>query len=286
MIGSLLTRGLLLILGYVYPAYECYKSVEMNKPDIEQLRFWCQYWILVACLTVCEWIGDMFIGWVPMYGEAKLAFFIYLWFPKTKGATYVYDSFFRPYVAKHETEIDRSLLELRTRAGDIALLYWQKAANYGQTRIFYVLQYIASQSSPPQRAQPSQQGTRVQKPAAPLNQGPGLTTQLQDEQPSSPALSDHQEDATDKAGPSENSKPAPTPVPPPAVPKELKTAPMQALIETVKISEELAMMHVDSVPSANGSAQPPPQDMILDGVERVTRARLRKTRAPPNHPNK
>jgi len=59
----------------------------------------------------------------------------------------VYDSFFRPYVAKHETEIDRNLLELRTRAGDIAVLYWQKAASYGQTRVFDILQYVAAQST-------------------------------------------------------------------------------------------------------------------------------------------
>ncbi|GFP85856.1 hva22-like protein i [Phtheirospermum japonicum] len=153
MIGPFITRGLVLAFGYLYPAYECYKSVEMNKPDIEQLRFWCQYWILVAGLTVCERVGDMFIGWVPMYGEAKLAFFVYLWFPKTKGTTYVYDSFFRPYVAKHETEIDRSLLELRTRAGDMALLYWQKSASYAQNRILDILQYIASQSTPKRTAQ-------------------------------------------------------------------------------------------------------------------------------------
>ncbi|KAH1087245.1 hypothetical protein GYH30_018687 [Glycine max] len=61
-----------------------------------------------------------------MYSEAKLEFFIFLWYPKTKGTTYVYDSFFRLYVAKHATEIDRNLLELRTRAGDIAVLYWQR----------------------------------------------------------------------------------------------------------------------------------------------------------------
>lgn len=35
-----------MILGYAYPAYECYKSVEMNKPEIERLRFWCQYWFV------------------------------------------------------------------------------------------------------------------------------------------------------------------------------------------------------------------------------------------------
>lgn len=37
-------------LGYAYPAYECYKIVEKNKPEIEDLRFWCQYWwVFVIC---------------------------------------------------------------------------------------------------------------------------------------------------------------------------------------------------------------------------------------------
>ncbi|KAG2390541.1 HVA22-like protein [Vigna angularis] len=51
MIGSFLTWALAMVFGYAYPAYECYKAVEKNKPEIEQLRFWCQYWILVAVLT-------------------------------------------------------------------------------------------------------------------------------------------------------------------------------------------------------------------------------------------
>lgn len=65
----------------------------------------------------------------------------------------MYDAFLRPYVAKHETEIDRNLLELRARAGDMAVLYWQKAASYGQTRIFDILQYFASQSPTPRPSQ-------------------------------------------------------------------------------------------------------------------------------------
>ena len=60
----------------------------------------------------------------------------------------MYDSFFRPYVSKHENEIDRNLLELRTRAGDMAILYWQRAASYGQTRIYEILQFVAAQSTP------------------------------------------------------------------------------------------------------------------------------------------
>ncbi|EOA38326.1 hypothetical protein CARUB_v10009826mg [Capsella rubella] len=148
MIGSFLTRGLVMVFGYAYPAYECYKAVEKNKPEMQQLRFWCQYWILVAALTIFERVGDAFASWVPLYSEAKLAFFIYLWFPKTRGTTYVYDSFFRPYVAKHENEIDRNLIELRTKAGDMAVVYCRKAVCYGQTRITEILHFVALQSTP------------------------------------------------------------------------------------------------------------------------------------------
>ncbi|KAK7280739.1 hypothetical protein RJT34_25806 [Clitoria ternatea] len=188
MIGSFLTWALVMVFGYAYPAYECYKAVEKNKPEIEQLRFWCQYWILVAVLTVCERIGDTFISWVPMYSEAKLAFFIFLWYPKTKGTTYVYDSFFRPYVAKHETEIDRNLLELRTRAGDIAVLYWQRAFSYGQTRIYDILQFVAAQSTPSPHPAQQRPGARVRKPA-PGNHQPAAASEPQAEEPPSPTSS-------------------------------------------------------------------------------------------------
>lgn len=156
-----------MIFGYVCPAYECFKTLERNKRDIEQLRFWCQYWILVAVMTVMERFSDAFVSWVPMYSEAKLAFIIFLWYPRTKGTTYVYDSFLKPYVSKHETEIDRNLLELRTRAGDLAYMYCHMAASYGQTRIFEVLQYVASQSTPRPRArQPQHPARKTQQPPA------------------------------------------------------------------------------------------------------------------------
>lgn len=71
-----------------------------------------------------------------------------------QGTTYVYESFFRPYLSQHENDIDHSLLELRTRAGDMAVIYWQRVASYGQTRILEILQYVAAQSTP--RPQPPQ----------------------------------------------------------------------------------------------------------------------------------
>ncbi|KAG8096764.1 hypothetical protein GUJ93_ZPchr0013g34782 [Zizania palustris] len=166
MMGGFLSRVLLLAFGYAYPAYECYKTVELNKPEIEQLIFWCQYWILVALMTVLERFGDFTISWLPFYSEAKLMFFIYLWYPKTKGTTYIYGTFFKPYISQHENEIDRNLLELRARATDVVVLYFQKAATVGQNTFFDVLKYVASQSSSQKsRKQSSQepQQTQVQQ---------------------------------------------------------------------------------------------------------------------------
>jgi hypothetical protein len=97
MMGSFLTRGIIMLLGYVYPAYECFKIVERKKPDLEHLRFWCQYWIIIAVLTVSERVGDVLISWVPMYSEAKLAFIIYLWYPRSKVCLYFPPSPFSLY---------------------------------------------------------------------------------------------------------------------------------------------------------------------------------------------
>lgn len=176
--GGFLSRVLLLAFGYAYPAYECYKTVELNKPEIEQLIFWCQYWILVALLTVLERFGDFTISWLPFYSEAKLMFFVYLWYPKTKGTTYVYGTFFKPYISQHENEIDRNLLELRARATDVVVLYFHKAASVGQNTFFDVLKYVAAQSpSQKSRQRPHQESQQPQQ------QQPQVQVELQQPQP-------------------------------------------------------------------------------------------------------
>ncbi|XVE69750.1 hypothetical protein DITRI_Ditri10aG0016200 [Diplodiscus trichospermus] len=286
MIGSFLTRGLVMVFGYAYPAYECYKTVEMNKPEIEQLRFWCQYWILVAVLTVCERIGDAFISWVPMYSEAKLAFFIYLWYPKTRGTSYVYDSFFRPYVAKHENEIDRNLMELRTRAGDMAVLYWQRAASYGQTRIFEILQYVASQSTPrPNHAQG--QGARARQPSSvPSHQSSSKAPAAQPEveEPPSPtsstSSSQHQKEVTEELGPSKVSSEVAKQATLSASSNSQKADTASESTSQPAETEAEAMQYELVSPSPeNESANPPPKDTLMEESIRVTRSRLRKTRS-------
>ncbi|MED6126851.1 HVA22-like protein i [Stylosanthes scabra] len=257
MIMSFITRGLVMVFGYAYPAYECYKAVEKNKPEIEQLRFWCQYWILVALLTVFERIGDAFISWVPMYSEAKLAFFIYLWYPKTKGTTYVYDSFFRPYVAQHETEIDRNLLELKTRAGDVAVLYWQRAFSYGQTRIYDILQYVAAQSTPAPPPAQQRPGARVRQ-TAPANRQPAAAAEPQAEEVAEEMGSSQLPKAVSSAAGISTQNPTPQLINQSAAP--IETQPMQ-------------------IDATNESENTSTEEIVMEENVRVTRGRLRKPRS-------
>ncbi|XP_051150512.1 putative HVA22-like protein g [Andrographis paniculata] len=147
MIEEFITTTLLLVLGYAYPAFQCFKTVDKNRVDISELRFWCQYWIVVAVITVLEKIGDVFIAWLPMYGELKLALFIFLWFPETRGTGYIYEKLLQPYMSRHESDIDRSLIELREKAWNLTVYYWNNCTELGSTKILDFLHFVGSHTS-------------------------------------------------------------------------------------------------------------------------------------------
>ncbi|CAN4105258.1 unnamed protein product [Withania somnifera] len=220
-----------------------------------------------------------------MYSEAKLAFIIYLWCPKTKGTTYVYDSFFKPVVLKHVNEIDRNLLELRTRAGDMAFLYWQNSASYVQTRVFDILQHIASQSIP-RPTQPQKQSSKgcQRTVTSPKRRSVALATQVQTEKQACPAStelsSENEADAKEKVKPAQ---------PPPVAAaasflNAQKTTPAEALAPTTKASSssETQVMQIDQVPSSDNQIAKPHVDTVIEEAVRVTRARSRRTRPTPN----
>ncbi|XP_030449014.1 HVA22-like protein j isoform X4 [Syzygium oleosum] len=135
-----------LVLGYAYPAFQCYKTVEKNRVQIDELRHWCQYWIILAMFTVLERIGDVLISWFPMYWELKLGFIIYLWHPKTKGSGYVYEKVLHPFMSRHEREIDTKLVEWEARAWDFASFNWQYCSEYAHVAFSRAMQYLAAQS--------------------------------------------------------------------------------------------------------------------------------------------
>ncbi|VAI07699.1 unnamed protein product [Triticum turgidum subsp. durum] len=267
-----------LVFGYAYPAYECYKTVELNKPEIEQLIFWCQYWILVALMTVMERFGDLTISWLPFYSEAKLLFFIYLWYPRTKGTTYIYGTFFKPYISQHENEIDRNLLELRARASDVVVVYVQKVAAVGQNTFFDVLKYVASQSpsqkskqqrpQEPQQSQPQpqvqqQQPQRQAQPvmhraASIAARQAAMAQQAQETKPISPKF---KRQASAKGGPAASTKPAAAAAPTTKPDEKTKKSEAKPAAELVPAPAAEAV-----VPRPEPKAQPAPEAEVSDDM--------------------
>lgn len=73
----------------------------------------------------------------------------------------MYNTFLKPCIAKHEKEVDRNLLRMKNRSMMIATLLWQKAARYGQTKFFEILQCASSQSA--SRSQPTNESRKMEK---------------------------------------------------------------------------------------------------------------------------
>ncbi|KAK4797608.1 hypothetical protein SAY86_029934 [Trapa natans] len=146
MLGVLATRCLIMVFGYAYPAFHCFGMVEKNQANVEELQFWCRYWIIMAIVTTLERITDLLISWSPMYNELKLAFILYLWHPKTKGTAHVYETFLHPFIAQHENHIERKLAEWGDMAWDVAVFYCHHCAILGQAALFKLLHFLASQS--------------------------------------------------------------------------------------------------------------------------------------------
>ncbi|KQJ92173.1 putative HVA22-like protein g isoform X2 [Brachypodium distachyon] len=174
MLGELLSKVLLLLFGYAMPAFECFKTVEARPNDAHMLRFWCQYWIIVAMVIAFESV----ISWMPMYGEMKLAFFVYLWYPKTKGSDVVYDTFLRPIVMQYEPNIEQRLLHLRGKSGQLLSFYVKNFADKGTAFFMDVLRYVVSDKAEGSNLEKNKKqsgwspfATKRQPPSPPSSQG-------------------------------------------------------------------------------------------------------------------
>nr|VDC89216.1 unnamed protein product [Brassica oleracea] len=157
MLGDFIIR----LLVYVLPYNILFSVIHLFiifffgllKNLIKEMSFGPNYRMHVSCLMILlalissfERVGDIFISWLPLYGEMKVVFFVYLWYPKTKGTRHVYETLLKPYIAQHETKIDRMIMELRARAWDFFIFYFHNFAQAGQSTLIQAFQYVLAQS--------------------------------------------------------------------------------------------------------------------------------------------
>ena len=122
LLSARVSRVLCHFLAYVYPAYASFKAVRSGDPSAH--ASWLTYWIAQSYFLVFELVGDVVLAWFPMYWELKVALLIWLVAPRFNGAEKIYREVIHPYLARYETDIDRSIERLKDsgseRLGEMA----------------------------------------------------------------------------------------------------------------------------------------------------------------------
>ncbi|XP_062225601.1 HVA22-like protein j isoform X2 [Phragmites australis] len=123
--------------------------------------------IILVILVIFDEIAGALISKIPMYYELKLAFLVYLWYPKTRGTDIVYETFLRPLVMQYEPNIEARLQYLRANAGDILVFYLKNFTERGYDLFLRALDYVRSQASRGSRTRNffSFRGDRAERPS-------------------------------------------------------------------------------------------------------------------------
>ena len=141
VLPALVARVACTALGYAYPAYECFKAIERGA-SVDELRVWCTFWLVLGLWTALEPLLDVTLFWLPLYYEAKVAFSVALWHPRTRGATYLYESFVQPTLLRYEYDIDRRLEAVVSKAQRYFSDYSAMAIRWGQKRVVDLFTYV------------------------------------------------------------------------------------------------------------------------------------------------
>uniref|UniRef100_A0A061S0D5 HVA22-like protein n=1 Tax=Tetraselmis sp. GSL018 TaxID=582737 RepID=A0A061S0D5_9CHLO len=106
-------KSLVLVLGFIWPAYASYKAVE-GRGSYDPV-VWLTYWIVFSAFIIVDTMLDLMVGyWLPFYYPCQLAVTVWLVFPQGRGASFVYSQLILPLLNKHETRTD-SFIELWTQ---------------------------------------------------------------------------------------------------------------------------------------------------------------------------
>lgn len=98
-------RALSSVVGVVVPFYMSLKALNINGNTNEMNKtenmLWLSYWIIYGMFTLFESISHILLFWTGnMYEICKMAFFLYLYHPNTKGALFLYRQCLQPFVVQ------------------------------------------------------------------------------------------------------------------------------------------------------------------------------------------
>jgi len=92
------------LIGVAYPAYMSFLALETD--GVEDDKQWLTYWVCFGAFNILDQFVGLILQFIPFYYFLKVGFLVYLFHPKTLGATKVYDEVIYPYYKEHASQID------------------------------------------------------------------------------------------------------------------------------------------------------------------------------------
>mmetsp|Transcript_23823 Transcript_23823/g.24810 ORF Transcript_23823/g.24810 Transcript_23823/m.24810 type:complete len:168 (-) Transcript_23823:85-588(-) len=93
------------LTGILFPAYMSMKAIESVDEDDD--KQWCTYWVVFFLFELVELYFGYILHLLPFYFLIKLIFLVWLFFPSTSGATFIYEKILSKFFSKIEKDIDR-----------------------------------------------------------------------------------------------------------------------------------------------------------------------------------
>lgn len=83
------------LVGFVYPAYMSFKSMDANNGEDTQ---WLTYWVVFASFSIIEGMAGFLTRLIPFYYVTKAGLILWLYHPQTMGAQSIYAGVIRPFM--------------------------------------------------------------------------------------------------------------------------------------------------------------------------------------------
>lgn len=91
-------------VGFLYPAYMSFKAIESRGSQDDTQ--WLTFWVVYAVCTIFDPVLNAVLYFIPFYYLFKLAFYIYLFHPKLRGAETLYHLVIKKFLKSVEPYID------------------------------------------------------------------------------------------------------------------------------------------------------------------------------------
>ncbi|KAL8209201.1 hypothetical protein R6Q57_008613 [Mikania cordata] len=148
-------------VGVILPVYSTFKAIETNNRTEQQKLL--LYWAAYGTFSIAETFADKIISWFPLYHHMKFAFLVWLQLPTTNGAKQLYVNHLRPFLLKHQANLDQIVAILYSETGKFVSTH-QAEFRFVKAIVMKILisaKHLVNDSSQPNPPVPPPEGRAI-----------------------------------------------------------------------------------------------------------------------------